>query len=45
MLSRTLSIDEEIEVDDLIGREFMVMVGVTKEGGSRVESATPPPTD
>jgi hypothetical protein len=45
MLSRTLSLDEEIELDDLIGREYMVMVGVTETGGSRVESATPPPTD
>jgi hypothetical protein len=45
MLGRTLNVDEEIEVDDLVGRDFMVMVGVTETGGSRVESASPPPID
>jgi hypothetical protein len=45
MLGRTLSIDEEVEVEDLIGREFMVVVAITESGGCRVETATPPPTD
>lgn len=45
MLGRTLNVDEEVDVDDLLGREFMVVVGVSENGGSRVESATPPPTE
>jgi hypothetical protein len=45
MLGRALSLDEEIEVDDIIGREYMIVVGVTDSGGTRVETATPPPTD
>jgi hypothetical protein len=45
MLGRTLNLDEEIEADDLIGRDYMIVVGATETGGTRVETATPLPTD
>jgi hypothetical protein len=45
MLGRALNLDEEVEVNGLLGREYLIVVGVTEGGGSRVETATPPPID
>ncbi len=45
MLGRSLSLDEEIDDNDLVGREYMIVVGTTESGGCRIETATPPPTE
>jgi hypothetical protein len=45
MLGRPLTVDEEIELEDLIGRDYLVVVAATEGGGSRVETVVTLPTD
>jgi hypothetical protein len=41
MLGRTLTLDEQVNVADLIGREFFVIVGAGQGESTRVETAVP----
>lgn len=36
MLGRPLTVDDEVDVDDLIGREFVIAVEATENGGTRI---------
>jgi hypothetical protein len=42
MLGRPLDPDEEIDPDDLVGRQFTIVVKATEGGATRVETAVPP---
>ncbi|HJN12611.1 MAG: hypothetical protein QGG09_11820 [Pirellulaceae bacterium] len=43
LLGRSVKPDEEIDIDLLIGRTYLIVVAETEGGGTRVESIIPPP--
>jgi hypothetical protein len=45
MLGRPLTPNEEVDIDDLIGREYLIVVAATDTGATRVETAVLPPSE
>ncbi|MDP6717845.1 MAG: hypothetical protein QGF59_04300 [Pirellulaceae bacterium] len=43
LLGRSVKPDEEIDIDLLVGRTYLIVVAETEGGGTRVESIIPPP--
>ena len=43
LLGRSVKPDEEIDIDLLVGRTYLIVVAETKGGGTRVESIIPQP--
>jgi hypothetical protein len=42
LLGRNLTIDEDVELEELIGRDYLIVVAETETGGSRVEAVSVP---
>ena len=43
LLGRCVKPDEEIDIDLLVGKTYLIVVAETEGGGTRVESIIPPP--
>lgn len=40
----TLSPEDEVEINDYIGNNYLIVVGATESGATRIESVSLPPT-